>query len=104
MAEQHDQAATTQDAAYCTTASMAGARLTDECLDCGHAVVLHVGTEHCPLCELVDLNQQARAGATHVTVNVSREATDAEKAWVEIQRRHRLGLPRAPYNPEASDA
>lgn len=99
-----DQAAITQAAEYCTTPPMAGARLTDECLDCGHAVVLHVGTEHCPACELVDLNQQARAGATHVTVNVTREPTLAEKAFAEVQRRHRLGLPRAAYNPEANDA
>lgn len=91
-------------AEYCTTAPMPGARLTDECLDCGHAVVLHVGTDHCPVCELVDLNQQARTGATNVTVNVSGDLSHAEKAWAEVLRRHRLGLPRAPYNPEAPDA
>lgn len=104
MPDEQQAPAITQDAAYCTTAPMAGARLTDECLDCGHAVVLHVGTEHCPVCEMVDLNQQARAGATTVTVNVSGDLSHAEKAWAEIQRRHQLGLPRAPYRQEGTDA
>lgn len=98
-----------QPTGYCTTQPLPGAYLTPStltapCPDCGHATLMHIGVGHCPVCELVDLNQQARAGATNVTVNVSGDLSHAEKAWAEIQRRHRLGLPRAAYNPEASDA
>lgn len=107
MVEQHDP---TPDAspspAYCTTTPRPGDHLTDACQDCGHAVVLHIGTEHCPVCEMEDHNARARTATT--INNVATVAGDAsslaDRAWAEIQRRHLAGLPRAPYNPEAADA
>lgn len=43
---------------YCATRPQPGDLLTDGCPDCGHAFVLHAGTNHCPVCEMVDLNRQ----------------------------------------------
>ena len=43
---------------YCATKPLSGAFLVDPCPDCGHANVLHVGVDHCPVCELLDLNRQ----------------------------------------------
>lgn len=91
---------------YCTTTPVPGTHLTPAtlaapCPDCEHATALHVGVDHCPVCEMVDLNQRARAAtaSTDMTVNISADAdaTLAEKAWAEVQRRHRLGLPRAGF-------
>ena len=50
----------TDPAAYCTRKPTPGAYLSDGCPDCGHAIVLHVGVDHCPVCETVDLNRQMR--------------------------------------------
>lgn len=67
---------------YCTTTPVPGTYLTPvtltaPCPDCGHATVLHIGVDHCPVCELVDLNERARAETvTHVTVNVTDAAID----------------------------
>ena len=103
MGEQSDSApAIAQGAEYCTTVPLPGTFLTlgtlvAPCPDCEHATVLHIGVGHCPVCEMVDLNQQAQGAAMHVTVDVTADATLAEKAWAEVQRRHNLGLPRAPY-------
>lgn len=65
--EQHDQAPDEAPTArsstprpYCTRPPAAGEYLSAACGTCGHAVVLHVGVEHCPVCELVDLNTTAR--------------------------------------------
>lgn len=43
---------------YCAMRPLPGQMLTDGCPGCGHAVVLHVGADHCPVCEMVGLNQQ----------------------------------------------
>lgn len=45
---------------YCATKPLPGSFLTESCADCGHSAVLHVGVDHCPVCEAVDLNQQSR--------------------------------------------
>jgi hypothetical protein len=68
---------------YCTTKPRAGDHLTDACRDCGHAVVLHVGTDHCPVCELLDLNAQARGGGR---VEVRYEAPPLGKVVAELER------------------
>lgn len=44
---------------YCTRKPVPGQVIGAGCEDCGHALVLHVGVEHCPVCETVDLNRQA---------------------------------------------
>lgn len=65
----------TQAAPYCTTTPTVGDRLADACPDCGHATVLHIGVDHCPVCEMVDHNRRARITATrHVTINGVRGA------------------------------
>jgi hypothetical protein len=57
--ERHDRAVAPTPTSYCTTVPRIGDLLTDRCRDCGHATALHVGVDHCPVCELVDLNKQA---------------------------------------------
>lgn len=46
--------------AYCTKPPT-GQLLTDACTQCGHAVVLHVGCEYCPACELQHILAYARS-------------------------------------------
>lgn len=106
MDQQHDPA---PDAAstplYCASRPAPGtlqtlADLMAHCSMCGHARVLHIGVDHCPVCELVDLNAQARAALTPATA-----LSHAEKAFAEVDRRQRIGLPRAAYTiPEAPRA
>lgn len=60
---------------YCSTQPLPGTYLTlaalvAPCPDCGHATVLHIGVDHCPVCELVALNEQARGVASRVEVSV----------------------------------
>jgi hypothetical protein len=47
--------------AFCTHRPLPGQLLTAGCPDCGHALIVHIGVEHCPVCEMQHLNQQARA-------------------------------------------
>lgn len=56
----------TEPAAYCTRKPVPFAYLSDGCPDCGHAIVLHVGVNHCPVCEMVDLNRQSRDAVQQV--------------------------------------
>lgn len=45
---------------FCTTKCV-GQQMTDPCRECGHLVALHVGVDHCPVCELVHHNRQMQA-------------------------------------------
>lgn len=88
MAERHDRTPdVTQSTAYCTTRPVPGTYLSDLCADCGHAGVLHLGTAHCPVCELVDLNAKARAASSRVEVHVQGEPLTEEKLRAAIRRR-----------------
>lgn len=91
--DQHDRAP--DDApphGYCTTKPLPGtyltlATVTAPCVDCGHATVVHIGVDHCPVCELVAYNATARAAAEAAAVTV--EVTSlAERAWADVQARH----------------
>ncbi|MFE9448283.1 hypothetical protein [Streptomyces sp. NPDC006739] len=42
----------------CAAAPVPGESPGTPCADCGHAVLLHVGVDHCPVCEMLDLNRQ----------------------------------------------
>ena len=44
---------------YCTFRPVAGDPQL-ACSACQHALTLHIGVKHCPVCELVDLNDKAR--------------------------------------------
>ena len=57
----------------CTYKPLPGEVLKTACPDCGHAAVLHIGVEHCPVCELVAHNRQVRAAmaANRIEVHVS---------------------------------
>jgi hypothetical protein len=38
---------------HCTWQTPAGWRLGHPCPVCGHSDLVHIGTDHCPVCELV---------------------------------------------------
>ena len=40
---------------YCLTQPVPGDYISGRCPDCGHLVAVHVGCEHCPVCEILDL-------------------------------------------------
>ncbi|MGW2692351.1 hypothetical protein ACWC3Y_10875 [Streptomyces sp. NPDC001296] len=58
---------------FCAYRPVPGEMLTAACVECGHALVLHVGVEHCPVCELVHHNQQVRTAmaADRIEVHVT---------------------------------
>ena len=62
-----------EQTSYCTYRPLPGEVLKTACPDCGHAAVLHVGVEHCPVCELVQHNRQMRAAmaANRIEVHVT---------------------------------
>lgn len=59
--------------ALCTYQPLPGEILKGACQECGHAFVLHVGVEHCPVCELVQHNRQAREASVTFEQVVSGE-------------------------------
>jgi hypothetical protein len=38
---------------FCQWKEYAGLNIGAQCPECGHAVVVHIGTDHCPVCELL---------------------------------------------------
>jgi hypothetical protein len=46
---------------YCNQRPVPGEYVGAGCGQCGHALVLHIGVTHCPVCELVDLNERTSA-------------------------------------------
>ncbi|MGW4042961.1 hypothetical protein [Streptomyces sp. NPDC004721] len=67
---------------FCSYQPVPGEFLSAACVECGHALVLHIGVEHCPVCEMVHLNQQTQEAAVtfeqvargEKTINDYREA------------------------------
>lgn len=71
---------------YCRRQPTSGSYLGDKCDDCGHALVAHAGVEHCPVCEMVDLNRQARAALDHGEIRIDL-AGASERTVVDAVRR-----------------
>ena len=74
---------------FCTS-KCAGLLMTDTCGDCGHAAALHVGVDHCPVCELVQHNRQVRAAMAANRVRVEVAGLDPrtlERAVETVMRR-----------------
>ncbi|MER6980153.1 hypothetical protein [Streptomyces carpinensis] len=67
---------------FCSSRPVPGQLLTAACGECGHAQVLHIGVEHCPVCELVHHNERMRAvtSETTVQVEITGDATALERA------------------------
>jgi uncharacterized Zn finger protein (UPF0148 family) len=84
--------AITQPPAYCTTTPRAGDRIAAPCPDCGHATVLHIGVDHCPVCELVELNRRARDGG-RVEIRVEGAAVTEKKLIEAIEAAQRRRPP-----------
>lgn len=49
---------------FCEWHAPTGWKLGTLCPECGHSDLVHVGTKHCPVCELVW--QASRAGRLHL--------------------------------------
>lgn len=45
---------------FCTYQPVPGEVVKAACPECGHSFALHIGVEHCPVCELAHLNAVAR--------------------------------------------
>jgi uncharacterized Zn finger protein (UPF0148 family) len=60
MTAQETTVAEPEQPSFCTS-RCAGTRTNEPCPECGHLAALHVGVEHCPVCELVHHNRQVRA-------------------------------------------
>lgn len=100
--EQHDTGAIAQATGYCTTKPVPGTFLTlptlvNPCPDCGHAALLHIGVDHCPVCELEDLNQRNRdliaKGQVEITIN-GRPPDDRYIEGVLLRQARRYGTVR----------
>ena len=61
----------------CTYRPLPGDVLKSACSDCGHAAVLHIGVEHCPVCELVEHNRQLHAAMAANRIKVHVTGVDA---------------------------
>ena len=61
----------------CTYRPVAGEILASACVECGHAAVLHIGVEHCPVCELVERNRQLHAAMAANRIEVQVTGVDA---------------------------
>lgn len=79
MADEHGRTAdSARPTRYCTRAPMPGEHLGAACGQCGHAVLLHIGVRHCPVCELVDLNERASATIGRAVDDVVRRTLRAQ--------------------------
>lgn len=63
----------TEPPTFCAYQPAAGEILATVCVECGHALALHIGVEHCPVCELTAHNQHLRAAmaANRIEVHVT---------------------------------
>ncbi|NUP39176.1 MAG: hypothetical protein HOY76_19720 [Streptomyces sp.] len=78
--------------AFCSYRPVAGEILATACVECGHALSLHIGVEHCPVCELVQHNRQVRAAMAANRLEVHVTGVDArvlertvERIWLRSQ-------------------
>lgn len=63
--------------AFCSYRPVAGEILATACVECGHALALHIGVEHCPMCELAALNRQMRTAMAANRLEVHVTGVDA---------------------------
>ena len=61
----------------CTYRPLAGEILATACVECGHALALHIGVDHCPVCELVERNRQLHAAMAANRIKVHVTGVDA---------------------------
>jgi hypothetical protein len=81
-----EAAAGAERPAFCSYRPVPGEFLTAACVECGHALALHIGVEHCPVCELVHHNRQVRAAITNSGVHVEVTGVDT-RALEDVLRR-----------------
>ena len=72
--------------AFCAYRPVAGEILRTACVECGHTLVLHVGVEHCPVCELVHHNRQLQAAMAANRIEVHVTGVDARVLERTIER------------------
>lgn len=84
---------------FCTYRPVTGEVLKTACPECGHALALHIGVEHCPVCELVALNGQLRDAMAANRIEVHVTGVDGrvlERTIKQIWLRDQFGG-RGPY-------
>lgn len=72
--------------AYCTHHPAAGDVLATACAECGHALMLHIGVEHCPVCELEQHNRRVRAAMASNRLEVHVTGVDERVLERTIER------------------
>ena len=72
----------------CTYQPVPGEILKGACQEYGHTFVLHVGVEHCPVCELVQHNRQVRAAMAANRVEVHVTGVDERVLERTLERMH----------------
>lgn len=75
-----------EEPSFCTSRPKPGAMLAGACEECGHALVLHIGVEHCPVCEMVHHNAQVRDAMTENRVEVHVTGVDHRVLERTIER------------------
>lgn len=82
----------TEPPPFCSREPVPGQLLTSECGACGHSLLLHVGVDHCPVCELVHHNRQLQAAICDSRVEVHVSGVDQrvlerviERLWLRAQ-------------------
>ncbi|NUP39506.1 MAG: hypothetical protein HOY76_21465 [Streptomyces sp.] len=72
--------------ALCTYQPVAGEILATACAECGHALALHIGVDHCPVCELVQHNRQVQVAMATNRIEVHVTGVDERVLERTIER------------------
>jgi hypothetical protein len=83
--------------AFCTYQPVTGETLKTACVECGHALALHIGVEHCPVCELVDHNARVRAAMAANRIEVHVTGVDERTLERAIERINLRSYSRYPF-------
>lgn len=75
-----------EPSAFCSYRPVPGEMLSTACVECGHALVLHIGVEHCPVCELVRHNEQARSALADSRVRIELSSLDHRTMHNVVER------------------
>lgn len=83
--------------AFCSYRPVPGEMLSTACVECGHALALHIGVEHCPVCELVHHNERARSALADSRVRIELSSLDRRTMHNVVERVLREDWVRARY-------
>ncbi|MFF7881040.1 hypothetical protein ACH40F_07820 [Streptomyces sp. NPDC020794] len=71
---------------FCFYRPVPGELLHTACVECGHVLALHIGVEHCPVCELVHHNERARSALAGSRVRIELSSLDRRTMHNVVER------------------